>query len=527
LITRVVYSPDGTVLASYGYDGNLCLWQNAQGEPRILKAESVMDSGRDFPAHANLAFTRDGRTLVSGGGDQMVKTWDVASGTCTDTLSAPNGTVRFVAVSPDGGTIYAGGWWNIECWDVKEHRRRQPLSIPQSVLTGALSPDGTRLVAGFGDGLVRVWDLAPDRGTLRLAGHEGRVAVAFNRDGTQIATGDSTGMLRIWNAATGTLVRQSQAHTGRIRTILFHPTEPLMFTSAVDERLRVWDTRTGTMVREFDDHHCGTNSAVSITPDGKTLAYTTKTLRPPPAAGAAPTTQLAAPAGAAGAGGAATQPAAPVYDMRFVTVVTWPECKPINTMQTPGRETLGICLSPDGSRVVVAARDTSLTMWDVARGTLIATLVSDSDTPWTPVFSPDGRQLYVGAWGKNIMVFDGVTGSRLHTLSGHNGLVSEVQIRPGGAGGSGGAAEAGGAGRMLASASADGTVKLWDTHSSQCLATLRGFNGWEAITCSFSPDGKRLAAAGRYGEAVVWDLEYYDQFIAGNSTYQQARSETP
>src|SRR5919202_1173710 len=60
-------------------------------------------------------------------------------------------------------------------------------------------------------------------------------------------------------------------------------------------------------------------------------------------------------------------------------------------------------------------------------------------------------------------------------------------------------------GRILASASWDGTIKLWDTKSGRELRTLAG-HGWGVYRAVFSPDGKQLASASRDGTVKVWDV---------------------
>ena len=56
-----------------------------------------------------------------------------------------------------------------------------------------------------------------------------------------------------------------------------------------------------------------------------------------------------------------------------------------------------------------------------------------------------------------------------------------------------------------------------------CFLTLTCFDGWDAITVNFSPDGRRLLMAGENADAQVWDLSYFDRHIAANAEHFIAR----
>ena len=109
-----------------------------------------------------------------------------------------------------------------------------------------------------------------------------------------------------------------------------------------------------------------------------------------------------------------------------------------------------------------------------------------------PVFSPDGKLIASGGWGKSIKIWDATSGSELMDLTGHQDEVLCVAFSPDG--------------QRLASGSADMTVKIWDVQSARELRTLRGHDR-EVCHVMFSPDGKRIASAG-YGPAIkIWDAE--------------------
>jgi WD40 repeat protein len=115
-------------------------------------------------------------------------------------------------------------------------------------------------------------------------------------------------------------------------------------------------------------------------------------------------------------------------------------------------------------------------------------------------FSPDGARI-ASYTGEQIAIWDAQTGERLQTMPGQERYVYQTQWSPDGT--------------ILASASVDGTIHLWDVATDERLRVLDGFSdgarqmGGGITEVLFSPDGRYLAAGQRFtpGRLVVWDRE--------------------
>jgi Tol biopolymer transport system component len=105
-------------------------------------------------------------------------------------------------------------------------------------------------------------------------------------------------------------------------------------------------------------------------------------------------------------------------------------------------------------------------------------------------FSPDGKRLASASADGTVKVWDATSDQAALTLRGHPGQLLCVAFSPDG--------------KHLASAGTDKTVKVWDAASGQVALTLKGHTGG-VVSVAFSPDGKRLASGGVDRTVKVWD----------------------
>lgn len=426
-----------------------------------------------FPAHENAVtpvnFSPDGDTLVTGAFDRRIRRWSLDRWGESRTLRSNNGALRAFAFTSDGRTMISSGWWQIDAWDMDAERRTHTYPLGGGAVFAVVSPDG-KLFASGSRGELRVWEISTQAALRRFPMHEGRSAARFSPDGRILATADGAGRVFLWDFPSGELRRELVGHRARVRTLAFHPRRRILATGSEDRTLRLWNLDTGECVRTFSNHNDETAWAVDFSPDGRLMASCMTNRR------------------------------FQVRNFRTGDDVD-------NTFDAGSA--LGVRFSPDGQRIATTSRGNVLRLWRLNPPASVQDLDAGA-TWWTAAFSADGRRLAAGGWSRNVDVWDLDTGRRIASCEGHTGLIGEVAFRPGDP-------------DVVVSAGAEGSVRLWHAPTGRCLATLEAFDGWDALTVSFTPDGRFLASSSAVGDVVVWDLNYYDTHIAANAAQQLAR----
>jgi WD40 repeat protein len=164
----------------------------------------------------SVAFSGDGKRLLSGGQDQSVRLWDLTGNEPRTILELPRhgGGVGEAALGPDGQTgVTAGRDGVVHVWDFSKDppRERAKLAGHQYTISGlALSPDGKTLAFGSPNGEIHLYDMGPDMPQERgkLVGHKRAPdSLSFSRDGKTLASVSKTlafgspndGSARLWD----------------------------------------------------------------------------------------------------------------------------------------------------------------------------------------------------------------------------------------------------------------------------------------------------------------------------------------
>jgi WD40 repeat protein/uncharacterized caspase-like protein len=480
--TRMVFSPDGKLLATGTYRSNtIKLWETATNR----KLRDLSSSGQTTIAIAPaIAFSRDSRFIAASGSDNSITVWDVLSGREVHHLAAAQSSIMgalgvyFIAFASDNRLVSVSDATRV--WDLATGSQLQsiPMGLDGAIaIMGAdgsmtLSPDGTQLlyVTEDSDSELHVVDLGTGREARRMkfADHQlDNVQISATPDGRLLAAGIQNKRFKLWDL---TAKKDHElGPTSKDYPLVKFSRDGRLLALSDSYNVKLWDTATLRELPALKVPNSGAYSLgeafISFTEDGKRIAT----------------------------GGFDTD------------IILWETetGKRVSTLAGRANMAYAVQFSADGNELTSGGR----TRWDLRTGRGLR-ITPDTGEKTYGVATPDGRSVVIRKINTNVLtVVESPSGKQLYTLtpSGDTGPVLQTSFSADGT--------------MLAvvygavedphptatSFTRGAQVKLWDLKSGRELRSITP--GEIPVQAEFSADGKSIAVIGGMGQLSLWDVQ--------------------
>ncbi len=283
IIKDIFFTNDGRFLISASKDKTVRVWDVKTGETmRIIRGH--IGEGQEGKIYA-AALSPDNRLLALGcwmgpttnynrSDVATIRLIDFRTGDITRLLKGHNNVIVSLAFSADGRRLISGSHDDdARIWNVKTGACLQTLSgHKDDIYAVAFHLDGDMAVTGSLDKSLKLWRVSDGEPVATLEGHEDKVrSVAFTPDGKYILSGSWDKTIRLWNGKTGkfikTLARQNRNVVSL--TITLDGKYVLIGIGSIGSswNCNVFATPSGDRISRFDKHE-SIVLATAISPDG-------------------------------------------------------------------------------------------------------------------------------------------------------------------------------------------------------------------------------------------------------------------
>ncbi|MBL7647285.1 MAG: serine/threonine protein kinase [Candidatus Hydrogenedentes bacterium] len=285
----------------------------------------------------------------------------------------------------------------------------------------------------------KIWEL--------LAHSTALTAVHLSNDGSHFLSGCLAGRIRYWERHEHRLLRTLEGHTGAVNAFAVRRAETIAFSAGADGTIRQWDLARGEGLRVLEGHE-GPVLSLDLCDEMRVLI-------------------------SGGQDGTVRH-----WDLATGACVhTW------HTQDSP---VFSLAVSSNGAYAISGHESGNLAVWDIRDGRLLKRYTQNKG-PVVSMAVSHTRPYVVTTSGRNIRVWNLGRGEIIHTLRGHKTDVHGVCIDQ--------------MNRYILSASAQGTLKMWDMKTGQCIRSLQG-----TAPVSLSQDGRYCLTGDEAGVLKCWQV---------------------
>ena len=479
-VTEVAFSPDGTSLATGTDQGMVRVWNVATGEP-VTPALSFTGSVK------RIRFGADGSYFAAIAGTS-VRTWNTISGAPLSPMLMSSDNLGGFAISQKGNLLALSSSNLVSVVDAKSgrtiHRLEHdgnvqltafgrgdrlatfqnnlvriwrtdsglleigPIRVSGRIQTGMFSGDGSCLAVPDGNAVAIIDSKTGNRLAKTAVQPEGIQYIGFSPRALRFVTATPQGLVQLWNATNGQPIGLPMVHNGPVWSARFSLNGQRGITFSDDQSIRIWDGNTGELASEPIQHQPKLVD-VAIGPDGRRVL---------------------------------------AVQNRDDAVSLWrlPRRKPILSVSSQGSRPKYVEFTRDVRTMLIV--DGSGLRWTTSFPGLNRLRQRNGDLR-AAHFTPDGQRI-VAAVLSEIWVRDTTTGEATTNWLAHSAPIADLQLSRDG--------------RLIITASAETSVRVWDLNTGALLAELPSKGS--VLTASLSPDSSRALTLTADGNLRLWRM---------------------
>jgi len=464
----------------------------------------VVQLGHSAAAVA-VAFSPDGRFVISGSDDRTLKLWEVSTGREIRTFAAVDSNVTAVAYSPDGQMAFSGHMdGTVALWEIatgKLIRKQEKTHSRSWVQAVTFSANGRRAISVSNAKRVKVWSASNGllvrsfRGKYKYLEYWAKTTIAFSPDGrlvlmdcmdtqiwdiekgTQLLTipARSTALaaevkdaafapdghyfvmggwgLEFREVATGHQNKRFKGLSWDVQALDYAPDGRTLLTASKDGTLTLWDLRSGKEIRTFA-RESGSVHKIRYSPDGRYVLS--------------------------------------AKNSGVLTLHSVTSGRQVRVFKSESLKVSALTCSPDIRLAFTGSSDGSLTLWDINRGQRVKTFKGHVRAVTSLAYSEDGKLALSGSADGTVRLWDMVTGKGRRTLKGHSAAVTSVAFSPDN--------------RLALTGSKDQTCRLWDLGTGKEIKNFSGHTHW-VNAVAFSPNGRYVLTGSSDSTLKLWEVQ--------------------
>ncbi|WP_372370001.1 protein kinase [Candidatus Uabimicrobium sp. HlEnr_7] len=499
-ITDLRISHDGHFAISIG-DGNIVDVWDLIANQRVCQLEGHV-------SHITcLELTKTGY-IATGSVDKTIRIWDLGGLVCHKVLKGHKDKVLCLAVTPCGQKILSGGEdhsvgiWNIEtgeCFGILSGHS-------DGVNCIAVSTNGKYAVSASWDQTLRIWDIESGKCLQVLSGHSGIInAVTISSDSSKIISAGEDKNIFIWDAASGLCIKVLEGHTVSVTCLKIAPQTQTIVSGSWDYTIKMWDMDSGECLNSLEGHTDLVN-AIAMTSDESYMlsggddpvlrVWKDITTEICPYFKEPPLTYMIESPKLRNFGN--------ILEQRLIGKLfkkAQQHIKEDNVARSFElfREIQEMGEFEKNNRILEAIASTAIQN-NFKRNKTRKVWNSRTLNPHKSVISTfastsKNEILAAASYDGSISLWNVEEMKKTDVLKGHNDYITSIDISPNK--------------RFLISGSRDNTIRLWELQTGQCIHTLSGHKHW-VEKVKFSNDGRKIISGSRDGCITIWETKSGD-----------------